>query len=46
MREYSEAVPKPMVPIGYRPRYEHEGKKIRWIDGVDAVYTLLKCRFT
>jgi glycosyltransferase involved in cell wall biosynthesis len=34
------------VPIGYRPRYEHEGKKIRWIDGVDAVYTLLKCRFT
>jgi glycosyltransferase involved in cell wall biosynthesis len=34
------------VPIGYRPRYEHEGKKIRWIDGVDAVYALLKCRFT
>jgi glycosyltransferase involved in cell wall biosynthesis len=34
------------VPIGYRPRNEHEGKKIRWIDGVDAVYALLKCRFT
>jgi hypothetical protein len=34
------------VPIGYRPRNEHEGKKIRWIDGVDAIYTLLKCRFT
>ena len=34
------------VPIGYRPRYQHEGKKIRWIDGVDAIYTLLKCRFT
>jgi hypothetical protein len=21
-----------------------EGKKIRWTDGVDAVYVLLKCR--
>jgi len=34
------------VPIGYRPRHAHEGKKIRWIDGVDAIYVLLKCRFT
>jgi len=34
------------VPIGYQPRREDEGKKIRWIDGVDAVYALLKCRFT
>jgi glycosyltransferase involved in cell wall biosynthesis len=33
------------VPIGYRPRHEHEGKKIRWIDGIDAIYALLKCRF-
>lgn len=32
------------VPIGYTPRHEDEGKKIRWIDGVDAIYTLLKCR--
>ena len=32
------------VPIGYNPRREDEGKKIRWIDGVDAIYTLLKCR--
>jgi glycosyltransferase involved in cell wall biosynthesis len=32
------------VPIGYKPRREDEGKKIRWIDGVDAIYTLLKCR--
>ena len=32
------------VPIGYKPRREDEGKKIRWIDGVDAVYTLFKCR--
>lgn len=33
------------VPIGYNPRREDEGKKIRWTDGVDAVYCLLKCRF-
>jgi glycosyltransferase involved in cell wall biosynthesis len=34
------------VPISYNPRTEHEGKKMRWADGVDAIYTLLKCRFT
>lgn len=32
------------VPIAYRPRRADEGKKIRWTDGLDAVYTLLKCR--
>jgi glycosyltransferase involved in cell wall biosynthesis len=32
------------VPIGYKPRREDEGKKIRWVDGVDAIYTLIKCR--
>lgn len=32
------------VPVGYNPRREDEGKKIRWIDGVDAIYTLVKCR--
>jgi glycosyltransferase involved in cell wall biosynthesis len=32
------------VPIGYQPRRVDEGKKIRWIDGVDAIYTLIKCR--
>jgi glycosyltransferase involved in cell wall biosynthesis len=32
------------VPIGYAPRREDEGKKIRWIDGVDAIYALIKCR--
>ena len=32
------------VPIGYQPRREDEGKKIRWVDGVDAIYALLKCR--
>ena len=34
------------VPISYNPRTADEGKKMRWIDGVDAVYTLFKCRFT
>lgn len=33
------------VPISYQPRSTDEGKKIRWIDGLDALYTLLKCRF-
>jgi glycosyltransferase involved in cell wall biosynthesis len=32
------------VPIAYTPRRQDEGKKIRWIDGVDAIYALLKCR--
>ena len=32
------------IPIGYKPRREDEGKKIRWIDGVDAIYALVKCR--
>jgi glycosyltransferase involved in cell wall biosynthesis len=34
------------VPIGYEPRTVNEGKKIGWVDGVDAVNTLLKCRFS
>ena len=33
------------VPVRYNPRRADEGKKIRWTDGVDAVYVLLKCRF-
>jgi len=32
------------VPIGYHPRRQDEGKKIRWTDGLDAVYVLLKLR--
>ena len=34
------------VPIAYSPRRENEGKKIRWVDGLDAAYVLLKCRVT
>jgi glycosyltransferase involved in cell wall biosynthesis len=33
------------VPVRYNPRRVDEGKKIRWTDGLDAVYALLKCRF-
>jgi dolichol-phosphate mannosyltransferase len=33
------------VPIGYHPRRVDEGKKIRLMDGLDAIVALLKCRF-
>jgi glycosyltransferase involved in cell wall biosynthesis len=33
------------VPISYTPRTVAEGKKISWIDGIEAIYTLLRCRF-
>ncbi len=33
------------VPISYNPRRADEGKKISWIDGVEAIYTLLRIRF-
>lgn len=33
------------VPISYKPRRLDEGKKISWTDGIDAVYTLFRCRF-
>jgi len=34
------------VPITYRARSVEEGKKINWRDGVRAIWTLLKYRFT
>jgi len=33
------------VPISYHPRTIETGKKISWIDGYEAIYTLLRCRF-
>jgi glycosyltransferase involved in cell wall biosynthesis len=33
------------VPISYAPRSSEEGKKLSWRDGLDALYTLFKCRF-
>jgi hypothetical protein len=34
------------VDISYDPRSFAEGKKINWRDGVQAIWTLLKLRFT
>ncbi len=34
------------VPIAYNPRTSQEGKKISWRDGIDAIYTLVKCKYT
>jgi dolichol-phosphate mannosyltransferase len=33
------------VPIHYSPRKIKEGKKIRWKDGVEAIWALIKYRF-
>jgi glycosyltransferase involved in cell wall biosynthesis len=33
------------VPITYSPRRVNEGKKVSWLDGIEAVCTLLKVRF-
>ena len=32
------------VPISYAGREVHEGKKITWRDGFDALWTLIRCR--
>jgi glycosyltransferase involved in cell wall biosynthesis len=34
------------VPVRYHPRRVDEGKKIRVVDGVDAIYMLFKCRWS
>jgi glycosyltransferase involved in cell wall biosynthesis len=34
------------VPIQYHPRKMAEGKKIRWYDGLVAIWTLIRLRFT
>lgn len=33
------------VPISYTPRTVQAGKKISWVDGYEAIYTLIRCRF-
>jgi len=33
------------IPISYHPRKFDEGKKIRWHDGLEAIWTLIKYRF-
>jgi glycosyltransferase involved in cell wall biosynthesis len=39
-------IPIQEVPISYRPRSIGEGKKIRWTDGLQAVWTLFRLRIT
>lgn len=34
------------VPISYKPRSYHEGKKINWKDGIQAIWTLFKYRIS
>ena len=34
------------VPISYNPRSMKDGKKIRWLDGLKAIYVLFKYKFT
>lgn len=38
-------IPIHEVPISYTPRLWHEGKKIKWQDGLMAIWVLLKYRF-
>jgi len=33
------------IPISYNPRNFEQGKKITWIDGAEAIWTLIKYRF-
>jgi hypothetical protein len=33
------------VPIAYKGRTVEEGKKIKWYDGFEAIWTLVKYRF-
>ena len=33
------------IPISYNPRKFEDGKKIRWIDGAEGIWTLIKYRF-
>lgn len=34
------------VPISYRPRTKDEGKKMKYSMGIEAVYTLLRCKYS
>ncbi|MBI2870183.1 MAG: glycosyltransferase family 2 protein [Candidatus Omnitrophica bacterium] len=34
------------VPVSYLPRSRASGKKIGWKDGIEAVETLIRCRFS
>lgn len=38
-------IPIKEVPVAYYPRTAKEGKKIRYVDGLEAIWTLIKYRF-
>ena len=33
------------IPISYHPRSKNQGKKIKWRDGIEAIWTLTRVRF-
>ncbi len=33
------------LPISFKPRFKEDGKKVRWRDGFEALWTLFKYRF-
>lgn len=35
----------PEIPVSYKPRSVEAGKKIRWEDGIEAIWTLIRYRF-
>jgi hypothetical protein len=39
-------IPIPEIQIHYQPRSKAEGKKIRFRDGLMALWTLLRLRFS
>lgn len=41
-----QGVPIVEVPISYEPRSRDAGKKIRWYDGLIAIWTLIRYRFS
>lgn len=40
-----KGIPIPEIPISYFPRSKEEGKKIKWRDGIEAIFTLIRLRF-
>ncbi len=34
------------IPISFNPPWVDKGKKISWVDGIEAIYTLLRVRFS
>ena len=39
-------IPVREIPIKYYPRSREDGKKIKWLDGIKAIWVLIKMRFS